>query len=158
MKLVKTNRSIITYILLSILTFGIYGLFFIHSLADDVNTMCRDDGKTTSGLLVFLLLSVLTCGIYSIIWWYGVSERVGRAGQRRGLKQVDITGGTFLLWYLVGILVCQILIFVGFYKLFDACNSVGNEYNTCVRSGIDPFVPAGAYTYYQQPPMNGQWQ
>lgn len=155
MKLVKTDRSILVYILLSLLTFGIYGLIYIYELARDVNTMCADDGKTTQGLLVYILLSVVTCGIYAIVWWYGVSERVSRAAARRGLNQVDISGSTFLLWYLLGMFVCTFLVFIAYHKLFEACNAVGNEYNTCVKSGLNPFAPAGGFNP-QQPPMGAQ--
>ena len=157
MKLVKTDRSIIVYILLSIFTLGLYGFVFVHGLAKDVNTMCADDGKTTQGLLVYLLLTLLTCGIYSIFWWYGVSERIHNTAARRNIANVDISGGTFLLWYLLGCFVCTFLIFVAFHKLFEGCNNIGNEYNTCVRSGLNPYAPVGSF-YAQQPPMGGQWQ
>ena len=56
MRRVKTDRSLLIYILLTIVTFGIYGLIFIHELAKDVNEMCREDGKTTQGLLMLILL------------------------------------------------------------------------------------------------------
>ena len=36
---IKNDRNIIVYVLLTMVTFGIYGLFFIHQLAKDVNVM-----------------------------------------------------------------------------------------------------------------------
>ena len=159
MRRVKTDRSLLIYILLTIVTFGIYGLIFIHELAKDVNEMCREDGKTTQGLLMLILLTAVTCGIYAIYWWYSVSERVGNAASRRGLNNLNFNGGTFLLWYLVGALVCGIGSLVAFYKLFDACNQVGNHYNQFGPGAWPPYggqPPFGGNPYGQQPPYGGQ--
>ncbi|MBO5355856.1 MAG: DUF4234 domain-containing protein [Clostridia bacterium] len=145
MRRVKTDRSLLIYILLSIVTCGIYNWIFIHELASDVNEMCREDGKTTQGLLMFLLLSLVTCGFYAIYWWYAVSERVGVAAARRGLNHLNFNGGTFLLWYLVGALVCGIGTFVAYYKLFDVCNQVGNHYNQFGPGGMPPFGAVPPY-------------
>ena len=137
MRLVKTDRSLLLYILLSIVTCGFYNLFFVSSLAGDVNEMCRGDGKKTADVLMYLLLSVVTCGFYSIYWWYSVSERVGNAAARRRLQHLNFSGSTFLLWYLVGIVLCGLGSFVAYYKLFDACNQVGNQYNQNLKIKVN---------------------
>ena len=159
MQRVKTDRSLLIYILLTIVTFGIYGLIFIHELAKDVNEMCREDGKTTQGLLMLILLTAVTCGIYAIYWWYAVSERVGNAAARRGLNNLNFNGGTFLLWYLVGALLCGIGSLVAYYKLFDACNQVGNHYNQFGPGGQPPFSfqpPCGGQNFYGGQPPYGR--
>ncbi|MDP2426181.1 MAG: DUF4234 domain-containing protein, partial [bacterium] len=46
----KEDRSLLLLIILSIITFGIYNLFFIHGLAKDTNIACAEDGKKTAGL------------------------------------------------------------------------------------------------------------
>ena len=61
---VKTNRSFIGLIILSIITLGIYPLFFWHGYVRDVNTICAGDGKNTRGILAVILLSIITLGIY----------------------------------------------------------------------------------------------
>ena len=151
MRRVKTDRSVLIYFLLSLVTCGIYGLFFVHRLAADVNEMCKDDGKNTQGLLVYILLSIVTCGIYGIVWWFGVAERVSLAAQRRGVRDVDCSGATFLLWYLLGVFLSSFVFGIAFmviayYKLFDGCNKVGEHYN---RTGGTPLY--GGY-----PPYGGQ--
>ena len=141
MRKVKADRSLLMYILLTIVTCGIYGLIFIYELAEDVNEMCKDDGKTTQGLLMYFLLTIVTCGIYSIIWWYGVCDRIGNAACRRFGKN-DFNGGTFLLWYLLGYFLCVILMFVGYYKMFECTNAVAMNYNQSIDN---------AYMYGAQP-------
>ena len=56
----KTNRGLIKYVLLSIITLGIYGLVVMSSVSTDINTIAsRYDGKKTMHfcLLVFLVSS-----------------------------------------------------------------------------------------------------
>ena len=55
----KTDRGLLGYIVLSILTCGIYSYYFIYTVARDVNTACAGDGKSTGGLVQFILLSIL---------------------------------------------------------------------------------------------------
>ena len=44
----KENRSLLVMILLSIITFGIYELYYIHTVAKDTNTICEGhEGKTS---------------------------------------------------------------------------------------------------------------
>ena len=64
---IKTDRNIFIFALLNIITCGIYSYWFIYQLAQDVNVMCKEDGKTTGGLLMFIILSTVTCGIYAIL-------------------------------------------------------------------------------------------
>ena len=137
MRTVKTDWSLLLYILLTIATCGLYGLFLVHQLAENVNEMCKDDGKTTQGAVLFVLLSIATCGFYSIYWWYAVSDRVGNAAARRRLQHLNFNGATFLLWYLVGVIICGIGTLVAYYKLFDACNQVGNHYNQSMKFKVN---------------------
>ena len=39
------QRKIAKYVLLQIVTFGIYGLFFWSEWTEDLNKMCEDDDK-----------------------------------------------------------------------------------------------------------------
>ena len=153
MRQVKTNRSVID-ILLGFFTCGIYSLFLVHSLAEDVNAMCKGDGKQTAGLASYILLSVLTCGLYSIYWWYAVSDRVSNAAVRRGMKQLNFDGTTFLLWYLVGALLCALGSLVAYHKLFDVCNQVGAVYNNMITSRPTSGVrPPQAGQFYNNTPQ-----
>lgn len=81
----KQDRNILVFIILNIITCGIYGLYTIYSLANDVNIACREDGQTTSGLLIFILLSIITCGIYSFYWHYSIANRIAANAPRYGM-------------------------------------------------------------------------
>ena len=131
MQPMKTNRSLLVFILLTIVTFGIYELYFLWKMAQDTNILCADDGKKTPGLLAFILLSAITCGIYAIIWWYNLAERLHDTGVRRNVD-AGVTGGSFLLWMLLGSFLCGIGSFYALYMIFRALNRLSIEYNARV--------------------------
>lgn len=124
----ETNRSLFVYIVLSLLTCGIYSLFFIYSMARDVNTACEGDGGNTSGLLVFFLLSLVTCGIYPIIWEYSLANRLSENARRYNLYFSE-NGGTVLIWHLIGVLACGIGPFVAMNILIKNTNRIADAYN-----------------------------
>lgn len=63
------KKSIGLYLLLSIVTCGLFGLYWLYSIAKDVDTLCKNQSSSMSAGNV-LLLSVLTCGIYTIYFFY----------------------------------------------------------------------------------------
>lgn len=125
---IQTNRSLIAYILLSIITCGIYGYYFIYSIARDVNTMCRDDGEKTGGLLAFILLSFVTCGFYGLYWEYKLGNRLAANAPRYGITFQE-NGTSVLLWYLVGSLLCGIGPFIAMHILIKNTNALAAAYN-----------------------------
>ena len=125
---IPDNRGVIKLILLSILTCGIYGFYTVYSMARDLNEMCRDDDENTGGLFAYILLCFLTCGIYDIYWEYKMGNRIARNAPRFGLTVVE-TGGTIVLWRLVGILFCGIGTFYGTHLLMKNMNLLARAYN-----------------------------
>lgn len=119
----QTNRSLIKYILLCVLTLGIYGLFFWHKYVQDVNTLCSGDGKNTNGLLVAILLSIITLGIYSYVWAYGMQNRLRDQAGRLGAGPIS-GGGTILLWQIFGVLLFGIGPLVATYIQIHSINTV----------------------------------
>lgn len=67
------KRDIVVAIILSLVTCGIYGIYWFIVLSEDVNTLTDD--HTTSGGVAFLL-SLVTCGIYGIYWVYKLGRRL----------------------------------------------------------------------------------
>lgn len=62
-RLLKTDRSLLVYILLSIVTCGIYDFFFVHSLAKDVNEACFNDKERTPGAGIFILMWLISWAV-----------------------------------------------------------------------------------------------
>lgn len=124
----KTDRGLLGYILLSIITCGIYSYYFIYTIARDVNTACAGDGKSTSGLLKYILLSMITCGIYSWWWEYSLGNRLAENAPRYGMSFTE-NGTTILMWILFGVLLCGIGPFIAMNIIIKNTNSICMAYN-----------------------------
>lgn len=124
----KDDRGLISYILLSLITCGIYGYYFIYKMAHDVNIACEGDGEQTSGLVAFILLSLITCGIYAWVWYYKLGNRLASNAGRYGLS-IQENGTTVLLWCLFGVLLCGIGPLIAMNILIKNTNKICNAYN-----------------------------
>ncbi|MCU7699668.1 DUF4234 domain-containing protein [Enterococcus gallinarum] len=58
-------------ILLTIITCGIYSLFWLYQTTQDL-TEYSEDYRLTPGMSV--LLTIITCGLYQIYWWYRIAD------------------------------------------------------------------------------------
>lgn len=128
-KQLKTNRGLLKYILLSIITFGIYPLVIMSVISSDINIIAsRYDGKKTMHfcLLVFIF-SWLTFGIAPIVWIHRLYARIGKEIRRRGIAY-SIGAGTFWGW---GVLGSFIFVgpFIAMHKLFKGMNLLSADYN-----------------------------
>lgn len=124
----KDDRGLFSYIVLSLITCGIYGYYFLYKMAHDVNVACDGDGEQTSGLVAFILLSMITCGIYAYIWYYKLGNRLASNAPRYGMSFQE-NGTTVLLWCLFGILLCGIGPFIAMNILIKNTNRICNAYN-----------------------------
>lgn len=102
------RKNIALCILFSILTCGIYYLFWFVSIANDVNKLDEDKGnRELSGGMV-LLFTILTCGIYGIYWAYKTGERIDGIKNRRRIPTSNKTGITYLFLQLIPSIVSMI--------------------------------------------------
>lgn len=122
------NRGLLTYILLSLITCGIYSYYFLYKMAHDVNIACEGDGEETAGLVAFILLSFVTCGIYAWIWYYKLGNRLAANANRYGMTFQE-NGTTVLMWLLFGSLLCGIGPFIAMNILIKNSNRICNAYN-----------------------------
>ena len=124
----KTDRSLLTYILLTIITCGIYGYYFLYTMARDINIVCEGDGEQTAGVVAFILLSFFTCGLYAYWWYYKLGDRLNANAPRYGLSFQE-NGTTILLWCLIGAVACGIGPFVAMHILIKNTNCLCAAYN-----------------------------
>ena len=125
----KTNRGLIKFILLSLITFGIYGLVVMSAVSSDINTIAgRYDGKKTMHFcLIAFIFSWLTLGIAPLVWYHRISTRIGNELIRRGIMY-SFGAGSFWGWNILGSLIV-IGPFVYIHKLLRAMNLLSQHYN-----------------------------
>jgi len=98
------NRDVGTLILLSIITCGIYYLFFWWGYVKDINKVCEGDGKKSPNYLIVFLLTLITFGLYNFYWIYNQGNRLQATAPNYGLSFAQ-GGSAVLTWNLIGSLV-----------------------------------------------------
>ncbi len=91
------KKSIGLCILFSIITCGIYSLYWIYCLADDINKIDPEEAGTSAGMV--LLFTIITCGLYTLYWYYKVGTRINKIHQRNN----DPSGSLHILYLALGI-------------------------------------------------------
>ena len=125
----RTNRSMWKYFLLSLVTFGIYGLVVMTQVGNDINTIAtKHDGKKTMNyLLVLFLLTPITLGIAMLVWMHRISARIGNELDQRGVM-ASFGAKHFWLWCILGSLIV-VGPFIYFHKFFKSVNLLAEDYN-----------------------------
>lgn len=68
------KRNVALAIVFSIITCGIYAIYWFVCLTNDTNRLSKY--KTAGGVAAWFF-SILTCGIYSFYWHYMIGKKIG---------------------------------------------------------------------------------
>ena len=93
------ERNIAMCLILSILTCGIYGIYWFICITDEANAVSGENG--TSGGMAFLL-NLITCGIYGIYWAYRNGQKLVAAGRMQN-KPVSDNAILYLILQFIGL-------------------------------------------------------
>ena len=127
----KEDRSLFIYLLLSVITCGIYGIIFMWKFVEDLNEVSsKKDPQSwqSPNYLIVLLLGIVTCGVYSFFWLYKVGNTMQRTGEDYG-ERIDESGTTFLLWTILSAWILGLGIYVVSYLMFKNMNTICHRYN-----------------------------
>ena len=122
----KTSRGLLKYILFSLITLGIYPIVMFSLISDELNTVCKDNKRTTQYWLLWFL-SMVTLSIPIFIWNHTASNRMGNELKRRGINY-SISASTFWGWGFLGVFIF-IGPFVYLYKFLKASNLLNADFN-----------------------------
>lgn len=134
--MVNNKRSFLKYILLTLITCGVYHWIFMYHLIEDVNLVCDGDGEATPGLLKFLLFTLITLGIYGFYWFYKLGNRLAENAPRFHM-QFRERGITILLWMVLGGLAYGLGMLVAWYLIIRNMNSLAGAYNYMYYGTVD---------------------
>ena len=143
------ERHIWKIYLLTLVTFGFYRYYVCHKMAQDINLVCRGDGKhTTEGGKIFLF-SLLSFGIYDYYWYYQLMKRLRNYAAGKdiplrafcGMKPENgwllLKAGGLLLVLFLSVLGCIPSVYAD-YLLYDNINAVAREFNAEVYGAGAP--------------------
>ena len=94
------QRNIALCIVFSIITFGIYALYWFVCLTNDANQESGQTDATSGG--VALLLSIVTCNIYGWFWAYKMGEKVDIIKNKNGVPSSN-SGILYVLLQVFGL-------------------------------------------------------
>lgn len=93
MNRVIKQRNIALCIIFTIITCGIYGIYWMINMVDDLNYVSGHSDDTSGGMV--FLLSLITCNIYEWFWLY-------KAGKK--LDEIDGNGDNSILLLILAVL------------------------------------------------------
>lgn len=125
----NSNRNLLKFILLNMVTFGIYSIVFHSVISSDINLIAsRYDGKKTMHFcLLAFIVAPLTFGIAPLVWFHNISNRIGDELYRRGINY-NFNATSYWLWGVLGsLIVVGPLVYIA--KLCTAFNLLAENYN-----------------------------
>lgn len=96
------KRNLAVSIILTIVTCGIYGIYWFIVMTDDTKNVSGDINGASGG--VAFLLTLVTCNIYGYYWAYKQGERIDNAKNARGIPSSNSNVLYSFLLFLVCIL------------------------------------------------------
>jgi len=131
---ITTKRRFLKYLIFSILTLGIYSIYFWWLYVRDLNIVCQDYGKRSPSFIVLLLLSIVTFGVYYFVWMYQQGQRMKDAGKKLYNIDIEESGSTYIFWFFIGFLLCGLGPFFTCHFLIANLNALAIEYNKRIPS------------------------
>lgn len=135
---VNDQRRMWKYIVFSMLTFGIYGIYLEWTMINDMNIACgykeADDSSKSPHYLIRWLLSIVTLSIYSWVWYYKQGNRLKSVGEQYGVK-IEEKGSTYVLWRLFGTLLFGVGPAIALYLFICNVNRICHAYNVEMERG-----------------------
>lgn len=95
------QRNIAVCIILSIITCGIYGIYWKVCVVNELNMASGRVSDTSGGMVI--LFTILTCGIYSFWWYYQAGLKVNEVRRRNGEMMDSSSGILYLVLSLFGL-------------------------------------------------------
>lgn len=138
------KRSIGICILLSIITCGIYGIYWMYLLVKNTRSIQKNTDKCTGEMLCLIFVP-----FYSLYWWYTRGEKV-----RQGFAEHDYnaTGGgvVYLVLAIFGLSIVSMAIMQSDF------NSLKSETHSEQRSTpkFSRFITTGRHFLFAQPILN----
>lgn len=101
-----TQKNIALYIVLTIVTCGIYGIYWFYCIADEMQN--ADDTTLPTTPIVTMLLYLVTCGIYGIYAFYKWGAAMPGIAANRGVSNIEDRSIVYLILSIVGLAIVNL--------------------------------------------------
>ena len=90
------ERDLITCVMFSIFTLGIYAIYWFYKMTEEANALSNDELGCAGGGLA-IVYSIITLGFYAWYWAYKMGERLHLARVKRGVPCSTSNGPIYLV-------------------------------------------------------------
>ncbi|GAB4468858.1 MAG: hypothetical protein OHK0029_41360 [Armatimonadaceae bacterium] len=119
---VGERREPAMVLILTLVTCGIYYLFFVYNTSRETKEFLNEQGLEPG---MEVLLSIVTCGIYTVYWDYMIAQRIVKMQRMVGLREVD-NGVLYLVLNFLGLgIVPSMIQQQHLNEIWDAARSSG---------------------------------
>ena len=123
------RRYIASCIILTFVTCGIYGIYWLYCLIRDINTISEDPDSMSP--IIVILLGIITCGIYFVYWFYKAGELLDQKAIEFG-RMPENRPILYLIIIIVGYFIpfLSIILYIVVYTLLQSSiNVIADEQN-----------------------------
>lgn len=115
----KRNQALV--VVFTILTCGIYYLYWLFVVTRDIESVSEPQGGPCSSAGTAVVLSIVTCGIYDLYWFYESGVRAAKALGRNNSE----SGLCYMLLTLFGLgIIAQVLLQSDVNAIVDKCERI----------------------------------
>ena len=102
------KRNIIVAVILSIITFGLYGLYWQIKITDEAHELSESETTASGGMAV--LFTICTFGLYFFYWVYKITKELNDAKAIREMDYDESAPTFYLILTLVGFGIVSIIL------------------------------------------------
>lgn len=107
------KRNTIMRLVLTIITCGLYGIYWMYQMNEDLKRL-RGESATAEGSTL-VLYTFLTCGLYTFYWLYVNSDVLGQLREENGMEPDGASKENYIISTILAVVTS-----VGFWGLFTA--------------------------------------
>ena len=119
------KKNIATCVILTFVTCGIYGIYWLYCLIRDINTISEDPDSMSP--IIVILLGIITCGIYFVYWFYKAGALLDQKAIEFG-RISENRSSLYLSLIIMGYFL-PLLIMVVYILLQNSINVIADEQN-----------------------------
>ena len=95
------KRDAVKAVIFTIITCGIYGIFWVMKLNDEAKLAAKDESLPSGGMVI--LLTIVTCGIYGYYWSYKMGQILYKAQLDRNIPTAKDNSVLYLILNIIGL-------------------------------------------------------
>lgn len=116
------KRNIAACVVFTIITCGIYGLYWIYKMNEEINIISKHEDDTSGGLVI--LFGIITCGIYYIYWAYKMGDKLKEYYTKKKSNEGNDLPVLYLILMIANYVACGICTIICYCLMQDKINKI----------------------------------